>query len=336
MKNFFKMFVSGFLFVVGTCPQTFALTATPCGENESNCWSCGADCAARLNETTKELTITGSGTVDNYDWTTPPWHEKNASITSIKVSDGMTELGNNFFFSLSNVTSVSIPDTVTTIKRQVFQGMSSLTSLDIPDSVTSIGDYAFSDTGLTSLTFPSGVTKIGNYDFYRAFDLKEVVIPDGVTEIGSYAFYRTQGLENVVIPDSVTTIKDHAFWGSAVKNIVIPDSVTSIGTEALGGYGDGASGYDGYTNIYCSLSKIESGVCDFSKITDYRGTMFGYEKDGNHYNIYDADGQLVAQYRDMADFGTNHVYVKRRIYTVQEATEALGKNNRNTFSIRYQ
>ena len=62
--------------------------------------------------------------------------------------------------------------------------------------------------------------------------------------------------------------------------------------------------------------------------------MYRYEKEGDHYNIYDMDGRLVAKYGDIASFGTEN-RIKQRIYTIDEAIQSLGKNNKNKFSITY-
>ena len=64
------------------------------------------------------------------------------------------------------MTSITISDSVTEIGDGAFSGCTSLTSVTIPNSVKKIGDYAFqSCDSLTSVTIGNGVTKIG----YRAF-----------------------------------------------------------------------------------------------------------------------------------------------------------------------
>ena len=87
------------------------------------------------------------------------------------------------------LTSVTISDSVTNIGSSAFRDCSSLTSVTIPNSVTSIGDFAFNGcSSLTSVTIPNSVTSIGGCAFEGCSSLTSVTIPDSVTNIGSYAF----------------------------------------------------------------------------------------------------------------------------------------------------
>nr|MCR5723793.1 leucine-rich repeat domain-containing protein [Treponema sp.] len=73
------------------------------------------------------------------------------------------------------ITTYKIPDSVTSIGNYAFQNCSGLTSITIPNSVTSIGDYAFYGcSSLTSITIPSRVTSIGNNAFNGCSELKTI------------------------------------------------------------------------------------------------------------------------------------------------------------------
>ena len=174
----------------------------------------------------------------------------------------------------ATLTSVFIPDGVTRIGDQAFDGCIGLTKITIPDSLTEIGSYAFSCCiGLMEITIPDGVTEIG----YGAFDgcgglerfiveadntvynsqdgilynkaqtqmilvphaIKgAVTIPDGVTKIGDRAFYSCEGLTSVIIGSGVSSIEESAFWNcSGLTEITIPDNVTAIGRWAFSGSG---------------------------------------------------------------------------------------------------
>ncbi len=86
-------------------------------------------------------------------------------ITSVKISDGITSIG-DWALSGSQISSVVIPDTVTRIGDDAFYLCESLTSVTISESVEHIGAYAFAHTGLKGITIPKTVTEFG----YGAFE----------------------------------------------------------------------------------------------------------------------------------------------------------------------
>ena len=197
----------------------------------------------------------------------------NSSITSIKIPNSVTTIGNSAFDNCSGLTSITIPNSVTSIGNYAFLGCTGLTSVTIPNSVTSIGNCTFYGcTGLTSITIPNSVTTIGINAFYncplekveintttigtwfsRLTSIKEIIIGDSVTSIGSGAFQYCSGLTNVTIPNSVKSIGNSAFYNcplekveintttidtwfrghTSIKEIIIGNSVTSIGSSAF-------------------------------------------------------------------------------------------------------
>ena len=193
--------------------------------------------------------------------------ENCTGLTSIKIPDGVTSIGDSAFYYCTSLTSINIPDGVTSIGDSVFLRCSSLTSINIHDSVTSIGNSAFSNcSSLTSITIPSSVTSIG-YDAFRGcsrsltsitvdnsntayysegnclidksnstliLGCKTSVIPDGVTSIGNNAFSSCNGLTSIIIPSSVISIGNGAFYNClGLTSINILDGVTSIGDAAF-------------------------------------------------------------------------------------------------------
>ena len=65
------------------------------------------------------------------------------NLTSVKISNRATAIGNWAFALLGNLSSVSIPNTVKTIGQRAFAECSSITSVSIPSSVTYIKEDAF-------------------------------------------------------------------------------------------------------------------------------------------------------------------------------------------------
>ena len=204
------------------------------------------------------LQIYGAGEMDNYDWETPaPWAKYAGSITSIKVVNGVTSVGDFAFNGCYNATSasigftvtsigmsafgecsqlreVAIPEGVTTIGFGAFNYCTALERIDIPASVTELGGSAFSGcSSLTSIAIPSGVTSIGYGTFSECENLREIDLPDTLTEIGGDAFMHCTSLTQIDIPENVTYIGFYAFACSGLTSVTIPAGVTELGMDVF-------------------------------------------------------------------------------------------------------
>lgn len=160
-----------------------------------------------------------------------------SSLASIVIPNGVTNIGNNAFHGCSNLSSIIIPDGVTSIGYNTFWGCINLTSVIIPDGVTSIGANAFCRCiSLASISVPKGVNSIGDYTFSGCSSLSSIVIPEGVTSIGYNAFMDCSCLSSVVIPEGVLSIGDNAFKNcTSLSSLIVPESVLSIGYDAFSG-----------------------------------------------------------------------------------------------------
>ena len=193
-------------------------------------------------------------------------------LTSVKIGNNVTSIGNNAFRYCSNLNSVTIDNGVISIGIEAFFGCIGLTSvhitdikawcgndfnnaesnplcyahhlylngeeikdLVIPNSVESIGNYAFSGcSGLTSVTIPNSVESIGNYAFSGCSGLTSVIIPNNVTSIGEYTFSSCSGLTSVTIGDGVTSIGNGTFFKCiSLTSVTISNSVRFIGKSAF-------------------------------------------------------------------------------------------------------
>ena len=111
---------------------------------ETKTGTCGENVTYSLDSSTGELTISGTGKMDdyqNYDDGFSPFFY-NHDIKTITINSGVTSIGDGAFESCENLTSVTIPDSVTSIGWGAFVGCASLISVTISDNVTSIGDSA--------------------------------------------------------------------------------------------------------------------------------------------------------------------------------------------------
>lgn len=231
MKKRFLVFIV-FMAVLCTAFPSFAEeTELPIAE------SCGQYLRYEYYQSTKTLTIIGSGNMPNYpansrEGSIAPWRN-NSNIDNylekVVISDGVTNIGENAFFWCDKITSVTIPSSVKSIGMGAFENCKALTSITIPDGVESIGMDAFVNCeALTSVNIPGSVKSIGNGAFSGCYiyaedgiekGLEKVIIQDGVEIIGKEAFSGCKKLTDVTIPDSVTSIGDNAFQNTGLYDL---------------------------------------------------------------------------------------------------------------------
>lgn len=192
-----------------------------------------------LNRLTGELTLTGNGAMNNYQYTsangvngmgsTAPWGDqlKNSLfdgqynsdiITKITVGEGITTVGDYAFYGFDHVTEVSLPSTVTSIGEGAFTKCSSLTQLDIHNTaVSSVGVYAFKDcTALNRFNTTENVSSFADNAFTNA---PNVVMygPDGIY---SQTYANSKSIPYVVT--DFTQCRINAKAGNTVKESVNP------------------------------------------------------------------------------------------------------------------
>ncbi len=235
-----------FAAIIAFCMMTVILPMTVIAENpyEGSCGQNGGNLNWSYNETTKTLTISGTGNMSNYYSSgtaggRAPWVNSKIKdeIETVVISEGAESIGEYAFFECTGLKNVTIPSTVKTINEGAFYKCSGLTSPQPEKSDDEIVD---------SITIPYGVTSIGDEVFAHCTGLKKVTIPGSVKSIGERAFSdchisteesedgTERGLEKVVIENGTETIGKEAFNGcKKLNDIILPDSVTSIGETAF-------------------------------------------------------------------------------------------------------
>ncbi len=153
--------------------------------------------------------------MNNYNSNNQPWNSYKQHITSVKIEEGITNVGRYALYNCTNLTTFTLANTVTSIGENAFRNSGLTGTITLPNSVTSIGQSAFSNcTGITKLNI-AGSASIGQYAFSGCTGLTSIAGSDisKVTSIGNYAFQNCTGLTSVVIPSYVTSIGNYAFNG---------------------------------------------------------------------------------------------------------------------------
>ncbi|MBR6327536.1 MAG: leucine-rich repeat domain-containing protein, partial [Alphaproteobacteria bacterium] len=230
------------------------------------------------------LTISGTGATGNYveeknpnyngttskayARTTAPWGIYNNTVTTIEVSEGVTDIGKAVFEGFDQVTNVSLPNTLQSIGWDSFNRTSKLNSIEFPSSLTSLGVSAFWGSGLTHVVVPNTITSIDEGVFDRNENLIEVIIPDSVTSIGYVAFAYTRKLKNLILPDSVTEIATDAFKETSAQIYCHKDlDCSGKGTENIVTYDKQGGVYMIGDKYYTSLENMQNDISRASNDT---------------------------------------------------------------------
>ena len=212
-------------------------------------------------------------------------------ITSVKLPDTITAIGDYAFFNCTNLSEINIPDSVTVTGNMafyqtayynnkdnwkngvlyidnhiVYADTSVSGNLKIKDGTKTIIANAFKDCrNITSVEIPSSLKHISDAAFYGCSNLTSITISDGVETIGNKAFEGCKKVSLIVIPDSVLSIGNRAFHNcTSATDITLGNKVTEIGQSAF-------YGCNKVTYIYIpdSVVKIDTAAFAFCENLDY-------------------------------------------------------------------
>lgn len=108
-------------------------------------------------------------------------------ITSVKLPEGLQEIGRDAFYSCDALTNVELPEGLISIGSMAFCSCDALTNIELPNSLEYIYSSAFAVCSLTSINLPNKITIIGG-DAFSGCDIKSVTIPASVLELYDNSF----------------------------------------------------------------------------------------------------------------------------------------------------
>lgn len=105
--------------------------------------ACGDRLTWTFHADTGELELTGSGDMWDFSEGHSPWYSYAEEIRSLRLPDGLKNIGRCAFYGCSALQEVEIPDGVRTVSYHSFEACSSLAFLTIPISLRYIYSCAF-------------------------------------------------------------------------------------------------------------------------------------------------------------------------------------------------
>ena len=193
----------------------------------------------------------------------------NTRLHRVRVSEGVTELGENCLQDCSALREVILPASLHTIGPHAFAGCDMLKELILPEGVRMISDGAFSYMMLQRLHLPATIEAITGEAFTGGVgvrqitiaednpvfcvadgglynrsmtrlvhwvdrDAEEAILPDTLEYMDEEAFCGMQALRRVVIPATVQKLPDRAFrYCEQLEEVVLPEGLRTIGTQCF-------------------------------------------------------------------------------------------------------
>ena len=192
---------------------------------------CGDNLTWNFNSETGELTITGTGEMENYsDSNSQPWIDIAKDVKRVVVADGVLSLGRNAFNNFINLESIKFSNTIKEIGQTAFSNCTKLQEVDLPQSLNKLDLYVFNEcTSLKECIIPNSVTQIKAGAFYYCTSLEKVQLPVGINKIESWMFANCTSLKSIEMPNQIDSIGTYAFNAcTSLTNVIIPNYVTVV------------------------------------------------------------------------------------------------------------
>ena len=215
--------------------------------------SCGAGATYSYDDSTKTLTISGTGAIGNevftkvhdgvdvvdHSYANEQTEAISNDIEKVVINNGITSIGVRTFCDEVNLKEVVIADTVTEISDAAFKYCDKMEKLTLSANLVNIGDEAFSKrfestVVIDSLVIPKTVNSVGSVHGgpFTGSIIGEVTFEDGI-EVIPDSILNAARARKINLPQSVTKIGQHAFAGCEITSIVLPKYLNYIGFYAF-------------------------------------------------------------------------------------------------------
>lgn len=186
------------------------------------------------------------------------WAFTGCNITSIQLSEGLQEIGQNAFSDCKSLKEIVIPNSISTIANFAFLNCENLNIVNLPNTLIYLG-----------------ISSFGNCSKLK---LQNEQLPSLLDRIYFGTFKYCWAIKRIVIPNTIKTI-DNAFDNTSLSYLRIEDGETPISLGAGDVYS--SPGYNRYYNGTFTDCKIDSLYLGRNVV--YKT---GNEENAGYYNHY--------------------------------------------------
>lgn len=140
-----------------------------------------------------------------------PWKEYKNDIKSVKISEGITSIGNGLFKECRALENVELPSSLKKIGEETFANTSCLEFIELPENLEEIGRTGFFASGLKYIKIPKKVSVFNTFVFASSKLQKIDVMCGNVEFIGYGAFQGCEKLKEVNFQGRVSYVDEKAF-----------------------------------------------------------------------------------------------------------------------------
>ena len=214
-----------------------------------DCGASGNNLTFQLNMSTWDLTIQGSGRMQD-SVVFFPWQQQNLrySVRTIQMPEGLVYIGQSAFENCQKVSSVIIPESVTTFGKWAFYNCKALTTMNMPESVDTIGIAAFQGCALTEPLYNAHLFCFLPTNYSGSYS-----VPDGIVMVISYSFDGRKELTSLDLPESVLRLGYRTF-----RNCTALQSITCRAINPPTSKGESFEGVDKSIPLYVPAGSISS------------------------------------------------------------------------------
>ena len=177
--------------------QTFAWQN--CGQISGVDSNCEYDITGDGTLTIRPINTNEDAVMPNYSYqsapatnttyqTTAPWYAQRENITSIKIENGIQNVGKYAFMELRWATSAFMADSVTSIGKDAFTLARALSDVTLSKNLTDISGWAFQEThSLQHIDLPESLQETGDSLFSRQNAMTSLAIPDSLIDSKNFS-----------------------------------------------------------------------------------------------------------------------------------------------------
>jgi len=165
--------------------------------------TCGNKALWAFDAESGTLTISGSGSMDDYSRTNrAPWWGFRKQIASLVIQSGISGLGDYAFNECTSLEQISWQNTLSDFGEYTFRGCTSLTEVTVPGiQYDGVGKGMFwGCTSLRKVILEEPIDTIEDYAFNGCTALEEISFSDKMYSVGRYAFQNCTALKTAVVP----------------------------------------------------------------------------------------------------------------------------------------